>query len=464
MRAFGVVFLAAFVVVGGFAVLDQPAHAATLGYPAANAVTFRVGKPYPEWWIDENADGRKQVPGELFSSRGYPYRNSADYVAWLLRTLGVPAGITRELHSPSEWAASAAGRAGIAVRDTPVRFGVAVEVRSPGQVAFVDDVLADGRITVDEYNADNTGQGRTWTGTPQSRGFSKYLDFGLSTGRVPGSPIAIARNADGRLEAFGVANDGSALHKWQLNPGGLWSGWASFNGNFASIAAETNADGRIEVTAIGTNGIVSDKRQNTPGGTWSAWATAPGRLASIALARGYDGRLVAFGTNAAQVAYERTQLTVDGSWSAWTVLARGFTNIAADTNADGRVEVFGVATNGAVSHAWQATPGGAWSPWETIEGGLTSIAVVRNFDGRLQLFATNAAHAVYTKAQTTAGGAWAPWIRLTGRLDNVAAETSADGRVEVFGVSANGVVYHATQYAPGAALSPWAKIDGALRP
>jgi surface antigen len=452
--------------VGALAIaLGGPAVAETLGYPNATASAYRPSTLHSRWWVDENGDGRKQVPAELISGRGYPYRNSTDFVAWWLQSLGVADAQTRGLGNAGGWPAAAALRPGIAVRDTPVRFGVADRLGNPGHVAFVDDVLPDGRITVFEYNARSTGEGAMWTGTPSSRGFTKFVDFGLSIGRVAGSPVTMARNSDGRLEVFGVAANGAVVHQWQLIAGGLWSGWSQLGGTFAAVAAETNADGRVEVFAVAADGSIAHKWQETAGRTWSRWTQVGGRLANITMTRSHDGRLEVFGSNASQGVYRKAQLDANGRWSGWSPFGHGLTDIAADTNADGRVEVFGIASDGAITHTREQAPGGPrWSPWERVKGRLDRIALARSFDGRLEAFGTNSARGMFRSAQQRAGAQWSAWTAFGGGLVDVAAETNADGRLEVFGVAVNGVVAHTWQRTPGGRWSPWTKADGVLRP
>ena len=111
------------------------------------------------------------------------------------------------------------------------------------------------------------------------------VPVGAATVKVPGSPLAMARNADGRLEAFGVAANGAAFHKWQESAAGPWSEWSRFDGNFTNIAAETNADGRIEAFAIAADGSISHRSQRTAGGAWSPWTLIDGHLATLAIAR-----------------------------------------------------------------------------------------------------------------------------------------------------------------------------------
>jgi surface antigen len=441
---------------------SHAAGAATLDYPNANAAPHRPQAPYFEWWVDENGDGRKQLPGELASVRGYPYRNGTDYVAWRLEQLGVTTSRTRGLGAAGNWATNAPPH-GVSVRTTPVRYGVAVRPGASGQVAFVNSVLADGRITVDEYNADGTGTGRTWTGLPASRGFTRFLDFGLAIGRLSDSPIALARNADGRLEVFAVEASGASMHAWQISAGGAWTGWAPFGGTFTSIAAEANADGRLESFATTADGTLFHRAQITAGSPWTAWEPMEGKLASVALARSYDGKLQLFGADTSRAVFAKAQLSFGGPWSVWQRLDGSATNLAAETNADGRGEVFGVTAAGAIFHRRQNLAGGSWGAWTQISGALSNLALARSFDGRLEVFGTNAAHTVYHAWQTQAAGALSGWTPFASGRTSVAVETNADGRVEVFGVGANGVVSHTFQETPGGTWSQWLTMDGGLR-
>jgi hypothetical protein len=40
--------------------------------------------------------------------------------------------------------------------------------------------------------------------------------------------ICAMQNKDGRIEVFLVKPDGSVFHRWQKQPNGAWSDWASF--------------------------------------------------------------------------------------------------------------------------------------------------------------------------------------------------------------------------------------------
>lgn len=89
---------------------------------------------------------------------------------------------------------------------------------------------------------------------------------------------AVGRNADGRLEVFAVATGGLIRHAWQTAPNGGWSGWANAGGPAAgftndSPAVATNADGRLEVYGVGSDRDLYHVWQTAPNGGWSSWVT-----------------------------------------------------------------------------------------------------------------------------------------------------------------------------------------------
>ena len=111
------------------------------------------------------------------------------------------------------------------------------------------------------------------------------------------SDIAVARNADGRLEIFARGTDGAVWHQWQTAPNNGWSGWASRGGVITSnIDVGRNADGRLELFARGTDNAMwrySEERDandepvwESLGGTFTSdpsvttWRYLPGREVS----------------------------------------------------------------------------------------------------------------------------------------------------------------------------------------
>ncbi len=99
---------------------------------------------------------------------------------------------------------------------------------------------------------------------------------GITTSPLPGpglGRLAMATNADGRLEVFGVDRAGALWHLWQLQPG--VSGWSSWhplgNQGITEISVGANADGRLDVFALvggGLQHIYQDPKTRTG---WSGW-------------------------------------------------------------------------------------------------------------------------------------------------------------------------------------------------
>ena len=115
-----------------------------------------------------------------YSSRGYSYRNCTDYVAWRVnQASGGTVSVPSNLRNGGQWYANAPASER---SSTPKAGDAAVVPGNPGHVAFVEAVNSDGTITVSEYNHDAKGDGDTWTGAPSSRGFSEFVDFGVSLG------------------------------------------------------------------------------------------------------------------------------------------------------------------------------------------------------------------------------------------------------------------------------------------
>lgn len=110
--------------------------------------------------------------GGTQSLYGYSYRNCTDYVAWKLRSLGVPDSRTRGLGNADTWLANATAR-GLEVSERPSVGTVAV---STNHVAYVEAV--DGnQITVSEYNYATKGSFSKRTGALRFKG---YINFGAS--------------------------------------------------------------------------------------------------------------------------------------------------------------------------------------------------------------------------------------------------------------------------------------------
>jgi hypothetical protein len=186
----------------------------------------------------------------------------------------------------------------------------------------------------------------------------------------------VARNGDGRLEVFGVGDNGDVWHDWQTTAGGAWHGYADMGGAGMNprLSVGQNADGRLELYGIGSNGHVWHNYQVVGGGgAWNGW-----------------GDVGNFGVGAKP-------------------------GMAVGINPDGRLEVFGVTTAGVVWHRYQNVAGGSWTPWYSMGGsGLDSqLMVANNANGALQVFAISGNDlAIWTNYQTTPGGGWNGWFSM----------------------------------------------------
>jgi hypothetical protein len=84
--------------------------------------------------------------------------------------------------------------------------------------------------------------------------------------------IDVGRNADGRLEAFGIGQDRQMFHIWQQSAGG-WSGWSAMGGQFidAPYIGYTSYGGII-LYGRGLDAQRFRKHQTAPSCCWtSAW-------------------------------------------------------------------------------------------------------------------------------------------------------------------------------------------------
>jgi surface antigen len=444
--------------------------------------------PYPG--MDPNA----------VSPMGFNFRNCTDFVAWRLNE---HLGTTSAPYAFSWWTfvgSSGDGDAigwkqdamshGFPVDSTPQVGSVAWWGNAPfGHVAIVTAVNGNGSVNVEEYNA------TVPYGWDARQGLRADAYLHIADTPPPGAPMQLddltaVRNADGRLEVFGiksgVANgQPDVFHSWQTSAGGSWSPWVPLPGYMTTIGAAINGDGRVEV--FGANANQPDSENNvyhiwqlTPGGNWSPWIPLPGYMTSVSAATNGDGRLEVFGANAHQPdgqndVYHIWQLTPGGNWSPWIPLPGYVTSVGATTNADGRLEVAGANAHqpdsqNDVYHIWQLTPGGNWSPWIPLPGYMTSVGSTINADGRLEVAGANAhqpdgQNNVYHIWQLTPGGNWSPWITLSGHLTNVAATANADGRLEIFGADVQqpgglNNVWHIWQLTPGGSWGGWSAMSG----
>ncbi len=138
--------------------------------------------------------------------------------------------------------------------------------------------------------------------------------------------LAVANNADGRLEVVGIGDDGNLWHAWQLAPNSGWSGAGILlhglrAGGGTTLA--TDADGRLEFFGLSAAGAMLNLWQRQPNGTWDGPASMGGSwIGSPAVRAGIGNRLtaLAFGAPNATTLSVNAQATAGGSFSGWSNL------------------------------------------------------------------------------------------------------------------------------------------------
>jgi hypothetical protein len=84
--------------------------------------------------------------------------------------------------------------------------------------------------------------------------------------------LDVGRNADGRLEVFGVDGQGHIRHTWQVAPNGSWLGsWLELytdQDRLATLGVGRNADGRLEVFGVDPQSHIRHAWQTQPNAPW----------------------------------------------------------------------------------------------------------------------------------------------------------------------------------------------------
>jgi hypothetical protein len=302
--------------------------------------------------------------------------------------------------------------------------------------------------------------------------------------------VAVHPHADGRLGVFCLGDDGACWHRAQASPSaGPWTDWtvvgrprgAALN----RIAVAANADGRVEVLAVGSDHALWHCSELGPNsGTWSAWESLGVPPAgfiptTVSAGRNADGRLEAFlgcvvpdgtefGILEATVWHQWQTAANGGPWSGWydvgpSGTAKVYPNPVVGANSDGRLEVFDT-NGGQLRHGWQTAPNqNQWTGWSTLDrpaatvflGG--SIAVSRTANARLSVVTVGYAGTgpstftqCWSREQHTPSDGWAGWTGLDsppGRSVMALAPTNqADGRRDLFVLtSEDRALWHVTE-------------------
>ncbi|GIF62216.1 hypothetical protein Ais01nite_02510 [Asanoa ishikariensis] len=312
-----------------------------------------------------------------------------------------------------------------------------------------------------------------------------------------GSSIAVAPNADGRLQLVAATADGRWISRTQITPGTTaFTDATSLNvsRNYYSVAAQ-RAVGNAKVTTValtrtgstspplndGEEIVIAEQLAPNFNNWTESPATLDGRLTAAALSSRGD-LLEMWGANTLGQVWRRTQTTSSiTNWSAWQPFGAfgagaAVRSIAAEQNATGLPQVFVTTTDGRLLTGWETLKGGGFMTAQVpgLPGGakVRSMAVARYPDGRVFLAATDDKGQVFRTEQNKgcqesfACNSWWTWSLLDGSVRSLAADVNANGLVEVFGVNAAGQIFHVAQVdADGNNWTKWSQIPGApLRP
>jgi Pro-kumamolisin, activation domain len=320
----------------------------------------------------------------------------------------------------------------------------------------------------------------TGWGTPKGQ---SLIDALVRIGQVEqhnDSSSWISSDARGQLNLFARGSDNNVWQLWQTAVNNGWSNWysqgtpkgASLDG---SPILGRNADGRLQLFINARDGTMWSIFETTPGGTWGAW-TSLGKPSSVTLtdsavvASNADGRLEVFAQAADQALWHIWQETPNGKWSTWT--SQGKPNsggiqgsLALAASLDGRLELFAIGNDGNLWHIWQTAVNNGWSNWfshgtppgQTFSGSTLGLVVAAQADGRLQLFIPSLSGDLWRLSQTAVNNGWSDWILHAEQISPTnpgAIASNADGRLQLYW-PANGGVFQMSQTAPNGAWSQW---------
>jgi hypothetical protein len=216
---------------------------------------------------------------------------------------------------------------------------------------------ADGRLEVFFVDHNTLSSNDLYHQWQTDSGWSDPVKFEL--GDDSPRKVAVARNADGRLELFYTADDsdrGSIHHLWQDAPNGGWSGPGQLPGLASDLKVALAGDGLLHLFTIDGNGYIRHQWQSP--GQDDGWNGGEGfvddqRAESIHVHSGADGQLrVFFATPDAQdLRYATYVPTRSSPWRTRALPGKG-TELQAISAATGPTMLFYRGTDAVVRYQW----------------------------------------------------------------------------------------------------------------
>jgi hypothetical protein len=308
--------------------------------------------------------------------------------------------------------------------------------------------------------------------TAWSNGWSSWSSHKITASEWP---PAMARNGDGRLMTFIVAEviefiEQTAWSSGFGGPTGLGNPPPTGQPNVPTIAA--GADGKLVLMA--SNGfLLASLEQVSWGGAWNPTWTSYNRppadpvVGPPVMVLDSAGCLQLFVVGESGALWNLHQQSPAGAWSGWTSLGTADTGLddrpAVSFSADGRLEVFVRGLDNQLWHIWELSVGGGWSNWVSFGNAGVGFqdhpAMAPSADGRLELFMTGLDGHLYHAWQTSASNGWHFWDNLGNGgprlLNGPAVAPSGDRRLEVFALGADGSLWHIYQTVASNGWSNW---------
>ena len=295
-----------------------------------------------------------------------------------------------------------------------------------GRVAMVAQTAENPEIQYIDEATDNPPGAQRWNAP---------VNLGLPPGTAGLVQLAMARDAGGRIEVFGV--DGQT--------GGVW--WIFQNPpKMVEKTEEVIPPGQSQPVKVHV--MVPEP----PVQPWSDWQKLDGAEAGrLSLANNADGRIVLVATSLEPtnkqvlVTQQKTANALAPSdWSGWERIdnaSSGSTDgqPVVTLDAEGSVNIFMVGANAQIVQLRQTKPGAlTWGTWicpGMIDSAIVNLASGLQGDGDLMLLAVDENKALYTNYEASAlTQHWSGWRKsaIAPGFGLLAADYNSDGVVSFF--------------------------------
>ncbi len=277
-------------------------------------------------------------------------------------------------------------------------------------------------------------------------------------GSIVKSGPAVARNADGRLQAFYRGGDDALYTIAQDTPGSAtWSNPISLGGAiFADPVVARGNSGLLEVLVVGGGGVVYYNRQTSPSvNSFTGFTQLSGVSASnLAMHQNADGRLQAFYRGNNNAVWTVAQSAIGSStWSAQLSLGGSTVDPPGVGRINGSLVVFHRGTDNSLYHTMQSAPNAnTWSGLGTVVGPIESAPAVGNFngDGSLIVFAEgDKTDLTYVILSPPEKRLWFQESLGGSMILSPGLGTNADGHLDVFVLGPNQKLYNNYQLKSG---------------